>query len=61
MGHATGDKLVYCHEALHLEGQAAECRLRAEDREVGLRLRLGPVGRGGPQNARSDEQRCGLP
>ena len=21
MGHATGDKLVYCHEALHLKGK----------------------------------------
>ena len=21
MGHATGDKLVYCHEALHLTGK----------------------------------------
>ena len=21
MGHASGDKLVYCHEALHLQGK----------------------------------------
>jgi len=51
LGHAKSDKLVYCHEALHLQ-DACTCRTpltQGAGGEVGLRLRLGRErGRGGP-------------
>ena len=45
MGHAVGDKLVFCHESLHLvknKLQKASYKLQAGRREVGIRLGLGP-------------------
>jgi hypothetical protein len=35
MGHAVGDKMVYCHEALHLRGKLQKVSYTAEGGEVG--------------------------
>ena len=50
MGHAVADKLVYCHEALHLKNKLQTAGYKQEaEREVGHRLGLGRVRRRGPE------------
>eukprot|EP00966_Prymnesium_polylepis_P222410 5145498-Prymnesium_polylepis.1 len=52
IGHAVADKRVYSPRDAPPQGQAADRRLQADDREVGHRLRLGQLGRRGFEDVR---------